>query len=118
MSSGAGLGRGGGASNCLRAFPAEDLYFPIAFEFGSVWAIGGGRGGALRGGVEAGPGVGDAEGSGEGGDRDVMSTDGDLGRAGDMGGLGDRESSGAGGGGSTKWNVRDAIWICELPMCQ
>jgi len=28
------------------------------------------------------------------------------------------ESSGAGGGGSTKWNVREAIWICELRMRQ
>jgi hypothetical protein len=117
MSSGAGFGRGGGASSCLRAFPAVDFIFPIAFEFGSVWALGGGRGGPLRGGGEAGPG-GEAEGSGEGADRDVMSTDGDRGRAEDNWGLGDTESSGAGGGGSTKWNVREAIWICELPMRQ
>jgi hypothetical protein len=115
MSSGAGFGRGGGASSCLRAFPAVDFIFPITFEFGSAWAIGGGRGGAFRGGGEAGPG---GEGSGEGGDRDVMSTDGDRGLAGDDWGLGDTESSGAGGGGSTKWNVREAIWICELPMRQ
>ena len=118
MSSGAGFGRGGGASSFLRAFPIVDLDFPIASEFGSVCAIGGGRGGALRGGEEAGPGGGDADGSGEGGDRDVMSTDRDRCRAGDNGGLGGRESSGAGGGGSTKWNVREAIWICELRMRQ
>jgi hypothetical protein len=48
----------------------------------------------------------------------VMSTDGERGRVGSSWGLGVRESSGAGGGGSTKWNVRDAIWICELPMCK
>ena len=81
MSSGAGFARGGGASGCLRAFPVVDLDFPIAFVFGSAWAIGGGRGGPLRGGGDAGPGGGEAEGSGEGGDRDVMSTDGDRGRA-------------------------------------
>jgi len=118
MSSGASFGRGGGASGCLRAFPVVDLDFPIAFVFGSAWAIGGGRGGPLRGGGDAGPGGGEAEGSGEGGDRDVMSTDGDRARAWDSWGLGDVESSGAGGGGSTKWNVRDAIWICELHMCK
>ena len=54
-----------------------DLALPIAFEFGSVWGISGGRGGAFRGGVHVGPGGGEPEGSGEGGDRDVMSTDGE-----------------------------------------
>ena len=117
MSSGAGFGRSGGASSFLRAFPVV-LALPIASEFGSVCAMGGGMGGPLRGGGEVGPGGGDAEGSGEGGDRDVMSTDRDRCRAGDSWGLGDRESSGAGGGGSTKWNVREAIWICELRMRQ
>ena len=117
MSSGAGLGRGWGASCRLRAFPV-DLAFPITFEFGSVCAIGWGSGGALRGEGETGRGGGEAEGSGEGGERDVMSTDGDRDRAADGWGLGEGESSGAGGGGSTKWNVREAIWICELPMCE
>ena len=73
MSSGAGFVTGAGDSCCLRAFPAVDLALPIAFEFGSVWDIGGGRGGALRGGGVVGPG--EPEGSGEGGDRDVTSTD-------------------------------------------
>lgn len=118
MSSGAGFGRGEGASCFLRAFPVEDLAFPMASDFGSAGAIGGGRGGPLRGGGEAGPGGGDTEGSGEGGETDVMSTDGDRCREGDRWGLGDGELSGAGGGGSTKWNVREAIWICELRMRQ
>jgi hypothetical protein len=116
MSSGAGFGRGEGASRFLRAFPAVDLALPIASDFGSAGAIGGGKGGPLRGGGEAGPGGGDTEGRGEGGDTDVISTDGDRCRAGDRWGLGDGESSGAGGGGRTKWNVREAIWICELRM--
>ena len=77
MSSGAGFVIGAGGSGCLRAFPAVDLDLPIAFEFGSVCDIGGGRGGALRGGGDIGPGGGEPEGSGEGGDRDVMSTDGE-----------------------------------------
>ena len=77
MSSGAGFATGAGGSCCLRAFPAVDLALPIAFEFGSVWGISGGRGGAFRGGVHVGPGGGEPEGSGEGGDRDVMSTDGE-----------------------------------------
>jgi hypothetical protein len=77
MSSGAGFTTGAGGSCCLRAFPALDLALPIAFEFGSVWDMGGGRGGAFRGGVDIGPGGGEPEGSGEGGDREVMSTDGE-----------------------------------------
>ena len=32
----------------------------------------------------------------------------------DVGELGEGESSGAGGGGRTKWNMRVAIWICDL----
>jgi hypothetical protein len=75
MSSGAGFVTDAGGSCCLRALPAVDLALPIAFEFGSVWDIGGGRGGALRGGGVVGPGGGEPEGSGEGGDRDVTSTD-------------------------------------------
>src|SRR5258707_14062140 len=47
-----------------------------------------------------------------------MTTDGAGCRKGDRWGMGDGESSGAGGGGSTKWNVREAIWICELRMRQ
>ncbi len=113
MSSGAGFGRCGGASCFLRAFAVD-----LAFDFGSAGAIGGGRGGPLRGGREAGPGGGDTEGSGEGGDTEVMSTDRDRCRKGSVWVLGDGESSGAGGGGSTKWNVREAIWICELRMRQ
>jgi hypothetical protein len=83
MSSGAGFGVGAGAPNCFRAFPVVDFTFPIAFEFGSACVTGGGRGGALRGGEEAGPGGGEAEGSGEGGDKDVISTDGERGRVGE-----------------------------------
>src|SRR6267154_6391405 len=98
MSSGADFGRGEGASCFLRAFPVADLAFPIASDFGSAGAIGGGRGGPFRGGGEAGPEGGDTEGSGEGGDTDVMSTDGDRCREGDIWGMGDGESSGAGGG--------------------
>ncbi len=118
MSSGAGFVTGAGGSCCLRALPAIDLALPIAFEFGSVWGIGRGRGGALRGGGDIGPGGGEPEGSGEGGDREVMSTDGERGRPVESLGLGGGESSGAGGGGSTKWNVREAIWICDLPGYQ
>lgn len=77
MSSGAGFTTGAGGSCCLRAFAAVDLTLPIAFEFGSVWGMGEGRGGAFRGGVDIGPGGGEPEGSGEGGDREVMSTDGE-----------------------------------------
>ena len=82
ISSGADFGRGEGASCFLRAFPVADLAFPIASDFGSAGAIGGGRGGPFRGGGEAGPEGGDTEGSGEGGDTDVMSTDGDRCREG------------------------------------
>ena len=77
ISSGAGFATGAGGSCCLRAFPAVALALPIAFEFGSVWDIGGGKGGALRGGGVVRPGGGEPEGSGDGGDRDVMSTDGE-----------------------------------------
>ena len=43
---------------------------------------------------------------------EVTSTDGERGRfSAEDRELGEGESSGAGGGGSTKWNVRDAICI-------
>lgn len=45
---------------------------------------------------------------------DVMSREGDRGRLLDDCELGDGVSSGGGGGGRTKWNVRDAIWIWDL----
>src|ERR1700677_2209648 len=99
MSSGAGFGRGGGASCFLRAFPVEDLAFPIASDFGSAGAIGGGRGGPLRGGGEAGPGGGDTEGSGEGGETDVMWTDRERCREGGRWGAGGGDYSRGGGRG-------------------
>lgn len=48
--------------------------------------------------------------------REVMSTEGERGRCStEECELGEGESSGgAGGGGRTKWNVREAIWICDL----
>ena len=40
---------------------------------------------------------------------DVISTDGERGRLAEDCELGEGESSGAGGGGRTKWKVREAI---------
>jgi hypothetical protein len=45
--------------------------------------------------------------------REVMSTEGDRARL-EPWEEGDGESEGTGGGGRTKWNVRDAICICDL----
>lgn len=45
----------------------------------------------------------------DGGEMDVISKDGERGRLVEDCELGDGVSSGGGGGGRTKWNVRDAI---------
>jgi hypothetical protein len=67
-------------------------------------------GGALHGSRDARPGGEDVEGSAEGNNTHMMSTD--RCRAGNSWEPGDQEFPGA--GGSTKWNVREAICICEL----
>lgn len=54
-----------------------------------------------------GGGGGEGEGGADSGETEVMSTDGDRTRPSDEGELGATESSG--GGGKTKWKVRDAI---------
>ena len=97
--------------------PAEDLAVDLVATLaaaggGDSWGSGGGGGSlAARGGGECG-------GRDEGGEIDVMSTEGDRGRlfAEDDWELGDGVSSGGGGGGRTKWKVREAIWICDLCM--
>lgn len=79
----------------------------IALEFGS-WGsgerggFGGGNEGALRG-------EGECDGKDDGGDMEVMSTDGERARWREETEDGEGESSSAAGGGSTKWNVREAI---------
>lgn len=69
--------------------------------------FGGGSGGASRGG-------GECDGREDGGDMEVMSTDGERTRGTEELEDGEGESSGAGGGGSTNSNVRDTICICDL----
>lgn len=49
------------------------------------------------------------DGCDDGGEMDVISRDGERGRLTEDCELGDGVSSGGGGGGSIKWNVRDAI---------
>jgi len=73
----------------------------IEFELGKV---GGGIGGTLGGAEITFEGGGEHEGRDEGGEYDVISTDGERARGADEdeGELGDGESSGAGGGGNTK----------------
>lgn len=122
ISSGGG-GGGGAASDFLRFF-ALDLNLLIVLELGSAASD---SGGILLARGDTGAGGGEHEGSEEGGEMDVtstMSTDGERERArlSEEFELGDGESSGAGGGGKTKWNVREAICICDLekgrPLCK
>lgn len=56
------------------------------------------------------------EGGDDAGEREVMSIEGDNWRVLEPGELGDGESSGAGAGGRMKWNILEAIWICDLGM--
>ena len=123
MSSGFGrmMGAGGSTSPFFRFFALDLLDLPIELELGSS----GGRGSegcsTFTGGNEraGGSGVGGSgltssrmgewEGCDEGGEMEVMSTEGDLARFAEDWELGEGVSSGAGGGGRTKWNVRDAI---------
>lgn len=49
---------------------------------------------------------------------EVISTEGERGRFAEDWELGEGESSGAGGGGRTKWKVREAICICDLAGCE
>lgn len=98
---GAGSGSGGGGSAFPFPFaPAFLRFLPLVVAALDATA-------SCRGG----------DGNDEGGDAVViMSSEGDLAR-GDGTGEGEGgegEADGAAGGGSTKWNVRDAIWICEL----
>lgn len=98
----------------------------IEFELGSCGSVGGGGSFVRRGGDGkrgGGSGLnssirgGDREGCEEGGEKEVISSDGDLflRPPEDECELGDGVSSGGGGGGgSTNSNVRDAIWICDL----
>ncbi len=72
-------------------------------------------GGLLGSAVVTVAGGGEHDGIDEGGDKEVMSTEGERGRfPEEEWELGDGESSGAGGGGKMKWNVREAICICDL----
>lgn len=56
------------------------------------------------------------EGCDEGGEMDVTSREGERARLLEDWELGDGVSSGGGGGGRTKWNVRDAICIWDLNL--
>jgi hypothetical protein len=118
ISSGLGFSFGGGAAGVstlppfFRFLGFTDLAgaLPLAPETccGSGAGSGGGCGNlASRGG-------GECDGREEGGDIDVISTDGERGRLVDEGELGDVTSSVGGGGGSTKWNILLAICIWDL----
>jgi hypothetical protein len=75
----------------------------------------GSAGGGLHasGGVSGRTGGGEYDGRERTGENEVTSREGERPRRGEeVEELGDDESSGA--GGSTKWNVREAIWICDL----
>jgi hypothetical protein len=54
------------------------------------------------------------DGCDDGGDIDVISREGERARLLEDCELGEGVSSGGGGGGRTKWNVRDAICIWDL----
>lgn len=100
MTSGFGMGR----SDFLR-FLGAVFTLDMLFVFGSCGS------GDFGGGTGTETGGGEFEGREEGGEIDVMSTEGERARCTDEFELGDGESSGAGGGGSTKWKVLEAICI-------
>ncbi len=83
----------------------------FGFCLGGAWGSGEGGGNlTLGGGGEC-----DAcDGCDEGGDIEVMSTEGDHCRFVEDYELRDGVSSGGGGRGRTKWNSREAIWIWDL----
>lgn len=83
----------------------------IAFEFGSAVSGNGGIFGAAEGTCAGG---GDSDGREEGGEYEVISTEGERARLPEDCELGDGESSGGAGGGRIKWKVREAICICDL----
>lgn len=112
MSSGFGrmMGAGGSTSPFFRFFALDLLDFPIEFELGSSCEGStltlGGRG--LTGGSGVGgrglisSRTGEWDGCEEGGEMEVMSTDGERARFAEDWELGEGVSSGAGGGGNTK----------------
>jgi hypothetical protein len=90
---------------------------PLPLPFGSGGGgDGGGEGLRSCGGVLGRRGGGEHDGNERAGEKEVMSREGDRVRVRPLRGedveLGEGESSGA--GGRTKWNVREAIWICDL----
>ena len=105
-----GLGGGASTSDFLRFLGLA--FALIAFEVGSCECESY-SGGILGCRGETWTGGGEHEGREEGGEKEVMSTEGDRARcAEEEGELGVDESSGPSGvGGRTKWNVREAIWI-------
>lgn len=115
------MSSGGGpctdASDFFRFFTL-DLNLLIELELGSD---GSGMREIFGGGEEGDTGAhgGEQGGNDEGGDIDVMSTmstesERERARLSEECELGEGESSGAGGGGRLKWNVREAICICDL----
>lgn len=121
MSSGFGLGVTTTSSPFFRFF--EVVFLPIALELGSCGGEGAAAGGSTLGttsGTICGSGGGAGslgsvngggvwEGCDDGGDIEVMSSEGERALLLDDCELGEGVSSGGGGGGSTKRNVRDAI---------
>jgi hypothetical protein len=96
MTSGLGMGARSDFLRFLGAFFNLDMLLVFgSCGSGDGASFGGGTGGAEIGGGEFG-------GKEEGGDIDVISTEGERARCIDEFELGDGESSGAGGGGSTK----------------
>jgi hypothetical protein len=81
----------------------------VGFSGGTIVGESGGGARTL-----ASDGGGVCEGCDDGGEMDVISREGERGRLMEDCELGDGVSSGGGGGGRTKWNVRDAICICDL----
>jgi hypothetical protein len=105
-----GLGICMGAGFVFLRFLLLAFGLPVLLVLGNCGVASGGVLGTGHGNAAGG----EREGMEEGGEIDVISTEGERGRWTDEWELGDGESSGAGGGGNTNWKVREAIWICDL----